>query len=74
MEVNEPGSLFANLGCGFTSDDSCRIVSLPTHQSTNELWKEIVKHNLDPEAPCLIYFEGRHTDDNINIKVVCKPR
>lgn len=70
---NRQNSLFANLVdkvCKGTSLGKSSF-SIQPSELTDEVWKEIIKYNLDPESPCFLYFEDSSAD-NTEVKVVCK--
>lgn len=46
--------------------------TLRANEVTDDVWEEIVKNNLNPKSPCLVYFIDSPTDNQVEVKVVCK--
>ncbi|AEG59242.1 hypothetical protein [Desulforamulus ruminis] len=69
-------SLAANLVNKICRQNSCgtslQSIFLQPNDSIEEVWKEFVKNNLDPDSPCLVYFVDSPTEKDIMVKVVCK--
>ncbi|MDO7786292.1 hypothetical protein [Desulforamulus aquiferis] len=56
---------------GVNEGKVAKSFSLQASKLTEEVWKEIVNYNLDPNAPCFLYFEDSSAE-NIQVRVVCK--
>ncbi|SHE51574.1 hypothetical protein [Desulforamulus putei] len=72
MNVNKQCDLFADLVSKVCNENRSGTVDLPSSQLTDEIWEEIVKYNLNPENPCLVYLLDSPTDNQVKVKVVCK--
>lgn len=57
---------------GINRARSFESISLRPNDSIEEVWEDIVKNNLDPKSPCLVYFVDSPTEKDIMVKVVCK--
>ncbi|MEW6697994.1 MAG: hypothetical protein AB1341_11705 [Bacillota bacterium] len=72
MNVNKQSDLFAALVSKVCNENQPGIVALQSSELNDEVWEEIVKYNLNPESPCLVYLEDSSTDNQVKVKVVCK--
>lgn len=72
VNVNKERDLFTDLVSKVCNDNQPGIIALQPSELTDEVWEEIVKYNLNPESPCLVYLEDSSTDNQVKVKVVCK--